>query len=103
MQLLIQRNFAQAERALQRIKNEIPSTQWHKGYYNALEGLLLAAKSSDKRYLYVKKINPEGNEKIDKLYKGFIKLSKAPLQGDFDKGFFTVWAEYLKTLKLKIA
>ena len=95
-QLLIQRNFAEAERELQRIKQERTPTKWSQGYYNALEGMLIALKSSDNRYLYINRID---HKKIDELQKRFNKLSKNLLQGDFDKGFFTAWSEYLNKIK----
>jgi len=99
LQFLTQRNFAEAERELGAIKQEMKSTQWHKGYYNALEGMLISLKSSDNRYLYITRINHNDNKKIDELQKLFLRLARNPLQGDFDNGFFTAWAEYLRVLK----
>lgn len=99
LQFLTQRNFAEAERELEVIKQEMKSTQWHKGYCNALEGMLISLKSSDNRYLYISRINPNDNKKIDELQKLFSRLSRNSLQGDFDKGFFNAWIEYLRVLK----
>lgn len=101
LQLLIQRNFTEAERELERIKQGIKPTQWCKGYYNAFEGMLIALKSSDSNYLYINRVAINDGAKTDELQKRFIRLSKDSLQGDFDKGYFTAWVEYLQALKLK--
>ena len=101
LQLLIQRNFTEAERELTRIKQGIKLTQWGRGYLNALEGMIISLKSSDNTYLYINRVAINSGAKSDDLQKRFIRLSKDVLQGDFDKGYFTAWIEYLQALKSK--
>lgn len=99
LQYLIQRDFADAEREFETIKKEMKTTPWHKGYCNALEGMLISLKSNDNRYLYVSRITLNDGKKTDELQRLFLRMSKNPLQEDFDRGFFSAWVEYLKKLK----
>ena len=101
LQLLTQRNFTEAERELAKIKQGIKLTQWGRGYFNALEGMLISLKSNDNNYLYINRAATNSDPKIDEFQKRFIRLSKDALQGDFDKGYFTAWIEYLQALKSK--
>jgi len=103
LQLLVQRNFTEAERELERVKQGIKPTPWCKGYYNALEGMLVSLRSGDNDYLYINRLVGSDMAKIDELQKRFARSSKDSLQEDFDKGYFTAWVEYLQTFKAKRA
>jgi hypothetical protein len=91
---LNQRNFTEAERQLERIKKRT-NTDTKRGYLNALEGMLIALKSNDQRYAFISRIE---EEKISNFKKEFTKQSKDPFFTDFDKGFFTAWADYMKII-----
>ena len=41
-QLVTKRQFAEAERILERLKLKTPKTEWNRGYLRALRGMLLA-------------------------------------------------------------
>ena len=99
LRLLVQRNFTEAERELEKIKQGIKPTQWGRGYFNALEGMIISLKSSDSIYLYINKVSINNGTEIDDLQKRFSRLSKDSLQGEFDKGYFTAWVEYLEVFK----
>ncbi len=103
LQLLVQRNFTEAERELEKIKLGIKPLQWNKGYYNALEGMLIALRSNDNSYLYINRLAGSEEAKIDDLLKRFTRMSKDQLQGEFDRGYFAAWVEYLQALKSKKA
>ena len=98
-QLLLQRNFTEAERELERIKQGIKPILWCKGYYNALEGMITALRSGENSDLYISRAATNDSTKIDESQKRFTRLSKDPLQGEFDKGYFTAWIEYLQALR----
>lgn len=92
---LNQRNFTEAERQLELIKQR-KNTDRKRGYINALEGMLIALKSNDQRYAFISRIE---EEKISDLKKEFSKQSKNPYFTDFDKGFFTAWADYMRIIE----
>lgn len=99
MKLLIDRKITVAEKVLEKIREESSQTQWHRGFYNALEGMVIGLKSRDSRYVYINRIDPKDIQGMKRLKREFSKQLRSSLQGDFDKGFFTAWLEYVKALE----
>ena len=101
LQLLVQRDFTEAERSLEKIKQGIKPTQWGKGFYNALEGMLIGLRSGDKSNLYINRVVANGSTQIEESQKRFTRIAKDPFQGEFDRGYFSAWVEYLQALKAR--
>ena len=101
LHLLNERKMSEAEKVLEKIKEGLKPAPWHRGYYNALEGMAVALKSKDSRYLYISRIDPKDKKRLDKLQREFSQQSRSFLQDDFDKGYFTAWLEYIRVLKLQ--
>ena len=99
--LLNERKMTEADKVKEKIREELKSIPWHRGYYNALEGIATALRSKDNQYLYIHRIDHNDKKGINRLQKEFSKQSKSPLQGDFDKGYFTAWLEYIRIQKLR--
>ncbi len=93
-QLLKGRRFAEAERVLERVKQNTNETEWNRGYIHALDGVLLAQKSNDS-YAYIKNVNFEDEKDLKKSRKEFLKEYKNKIHADFDRGFFAAWADYM--------
>ena len=93
-QLLKGRRFAEAERVLERVKQNTNETEWNRGYIHALDGVLLAQKSNDS-YAYIKNVNFEDEKDLKKSRKEFLKEYKNKIHTDFDRGFFAAWADYM--------
>ncbi len=97
-QLINNRQFTEAQRELQRIKERITRTEWNRGYYRALLGMLLAQKHNGNQYTFLANLNS-----ADKLT---LKQHKTELQAktqsrfveDYDRGYFTAWTDYLRLL-----
>lgn len=96
-QLITKRRFAEAERLLEDFKHHASSTEWSKGYLDALEGMLGGLKSTDDQYAFIGKLefNPK---KIDEVKNEFVNHSRNRLHEDFDRGFFAAWADYMRVL-----
>jgi hypothetical protein len=101
IELLNERKMTEADKVREKIREGLKSIPWHKGYYNALEGIATALKSKSNQYLYINRIDPRDKKRMRQLQKEFSTQSRSPLQGDFDKGYFTAWLEYLRILKLQ--
>ncbi len=97
-QAIIQRRIADAEKELDAIRTSIPATESAKGYLKALEGLLLTAKSTDDKYLYLSKIETMPS-KLKTLKKEFGQHSANVLHSDYDRGYFQALESYLKKLE----
>ena len=94
-QLVTERRFAEAERVLERIKLKIQETDWNRGYFQALNGILLAQKSSDE-YAFLPKLDINNEEELKKYRREFAQQSKDRIHADYDRGFFSAWADYLR-------
>jgi hypothetical protein len=99
MLLLNERRMSEAEKVLQQIKERLKTSPWDKGFFNALEGIFAAFRAKDNPYFYATQIDPSDTKKLRQLRKEFLEESTNPLQNEFDQGFFSAWAEYVKDLK----
>ena len=99
--LLNERKMTEADKVMEKIREGLKSIPWHRGYYNALEGMATALRSKDSQYLYIHRIDHNDKKGMNRLQKEFSKQSRSLLQGDFDKGYFTAWLEYIRILKLR--
>jgi hypothetical protein len=95
----MQRRISDAEKELDTIRTSIPATESAKGYLKALEGLLLTAKSTDDKYLYLSKIETTP-AKVKTLRREFGQQHTANvLHSDYDRGYFQAVESYLKKLE----
>ena len=101
-QLVKGRRFAEAERVLERIRLKTNETEWNSGYLHALDGILLAQKSTDS-YAFLKKVNFNDEKDLKKFRKEFLKEYKNKIHADYDRGFFAAWADYMLISKKSLA
>ena len=101
-QLIKGRRFAEAERVLERIRQKTNETEWNSGYLHALDGILLAQKSSDS-YAFIKKVDFENEKELKKFRKDFLAEYKNKIHSDYDRGFFAAWADYMLISKKSLA
>ena len=45
-QLIVSRQFTEAERELERVKQKMQKTEWNRGYFRALYGMFLSRKNA---------------------------------------------------------
>jgi len=101
-QLVKGRRFAEAERVLERIRLKTNETEWNSGYLHALDGILLAQKSTDS-YAFIKNVNFDDEKDLKKFRKEFLKEYKNKIHADYDRGFFAAWADYMLISKKSLA
>jgi len=97
-QLLVNRRFADAERELERIKQKMHKTEWNRGYFRALYGMLIARKSNNDDYAFLSKRDLNDKNVLRNCRKEFRGHVKSNLHGDFDRGFFSAWANFMRVL-----
>jgi|GEM_PF-167156 len=97
-QLAAKRQFAEAERILERLKEKIQKTRWNKGYFRALQGILLAQKSNNDRYAFLSNMHPTTEEELKNHRREFLRHAKDRFHADYDRGFFSAWADYMRVL-----
>jgi len=97
-QLLTNRQFAEAERELERLSNDVKKNEFNSGFLRALNGMILAHKSNDDQYVFLPTVNLKDERELIKHQREFSKHQKSKLHSDFDRGFFKAWAEYMRIL-----
>jgi hypothetical protein len=95
---VIERRISDAEKELDAIRTTIPGTEAAKGFLKGLEGLLLTAKSTDDRYLYLAKIDKTPT-KLRTLRREFAAQGTNVLHSDYDRGFFLALETYMRRLE----
>ncbi|MEM3640340.1 MAG: hypothetical protein QXH37_00210 [Candidatus Bathyarchaeia archaeon] len=98
-QLLVNRQFAEAQRELERLKQKMHKTEWNRGYFRALYGMMLARRSnSNDSYAFFSKLDPNDKEALHVYRREFLNHVKNRLHGDFDRGYFSAWADCMRVL-----
>lgn len=69
--------------------------EWSRGYYHALKGMLSSLRSDGRDYTFIKNIDTEDIGKIENEFREYATSSTLK---PFDRGFFTAWLHYVRTL-----
>jgi len=96
-QLVTRRRFAEAERILERLKEKASKTEWNRGYLQALYGILLARRSNDPN-VFLSSLNFGDKDNLQNYRREFLKHSRNTFHSDYDRGFFSAWADYMRIL-----
>ncbi len=98
-QLVVSRQFTEAERELERVKQKMQKTEWNRGYFRALYGIYLARKNSaTDDYALFSKIDLTDKVALNNYRKEFLAHMGNGLHGDFDRGYFSAWADCMRIL-----
>lgn len=97
-QLLVERQFTEAERELERLKQKMQKTEWNRGYFRALYGMYLSRKNNADNYAFFSKLDLSDKPALHNYRKEFLDHMKNGLHGDFDRGFFSAWADCMRIL-----
>jgi len=96
-QLVADRQFTEAERELEKLKQKMQKTEWNRGYFRALYGMYLAQKSND-TYSFFSKLDLTDKPALHGYRRNFLDETRNGLHGDFDRGFFSAWADCMRTV-----
>ena len=97
-QLITTRQFAEAERILERLRQKIQVSERNRGYFQALYGMLLAQKSNGDRYAFLSSADLNNKKMIKAYRQEFQSHVDSRLHGDYDRGFFEAWVDFMKIL-----
>jgi len=97
-QLATTRQFAEAERILERIKQKMHVSERNRGYFQALYGILLTQKNNDDRYAFMSSIDLTDKKQLKNYRREFLSHVESGLHGEYDRGFFEAWADFMKVL-----
>ncbi|TRO53456.1 hypothetical protein E2P61_01190 [Candidatus Bathyarchaeota archaeon] len=97
-QLVINRQFTEATRELDRLKQKMHKTEWNRGYFRALYGMYLSRKTNGDVYAFFSKIDLTDKEALHGYRREFLNHMRNGLHGDFDRGYFSAWADCMRIL-----
>ncbi len=97
-QLLVSRQFAEAERELEKLKQRMHKTEWNYGYSRALRGMLIARKTNSDQYMFFSKLDFDDKAALRSYKREFLNHVTSKIHGDFDRGFFSAWANCMRVI-----
>ncbi|XHH09011.1 MAG: hypothetical protein ACFCUE_15825 [Candidatus Bathyarchaeia archaeon] len=97
-QLIVGRQFTEAERELERVKQKLQKTEWNRGYFRALYGMYLSRKNANDNYAFFSKLDLTDKVSLHTYRREFLDNMRSGLHGDFDRGYFSAWADCMRIL-----
>jgi len=97
---LMRRDIAKAKAHAEKLFKIVGKDEWGKGYAKAVEGMLGSLDDEDSLIFMVLNSKPDSNI-VDSYLKEFEALSAQDFRGDFDRGYYTAWVEFLKAYKTR--
>jgi hypothetical protein len=97
-QLLVNRQFSEAERELERLKQKMQKTEWNRGYFRALYGMFLSRKANGDSYALLSRMDLRDKSALNSYRREFLEHVRNKLHGEFDRGFFSAWADCMRVL-----
>jgi hypothetical protein len=97
-QLIVSRQFTEAERELERVKQKMQKTEWNRGYFRALYGMYLSRKNASDNYAFFSKLDLTDKVSLHAYRREFLDHMRNGLHGDFDRGYFSAWADCMRIL-----
>ena len=93
--LVITKKRTAAEKVLIRLTQKAEPSLWSNGYITALRGMIAALGTRKDQNLFIHRVD---GVKPHKYSKTFVQRSKHELLNDFDRGYFSAWADYMYAL-----
>jgi hypothetical protein len=95
--LLLDRKLKEAEESLNELAQELDGSKENEGFLRALEGLTLAFKSPEEKYLYAPTLT-SSRKMIEKARLEFQEHYRNPLHDPYDRGYFKAMMEFTEFL-----
>ena len=99
-QLISERKFAEAERVLERVTLKMKKTgnnDFKRGYLQALKGIILVHRTDD-RYAFFSNLKLDDVGSLKKHRKYFLEFTQFRFHTDYDRGYFSAFADYMRVI-----
>ncbi|MDR0797415.1 MAG: hypothetical protein LBE70_01660 [Nitrososphaerota archaeon] len=97
-QLIVNKQYAEAERELERVKQKLQKTEWNRGYFRALYGMYLSRKNANDTHAFFSKLDLSDKVSLHTYRREFLDNMRSGLHGDFDRGYFSAWGDCMRIL-----
>ena len=89
----------ESERELERLKEKkMHKTEWNRGYFKALRGMYLTRKKTGDGQSFFAKLDLSDKKALHGYRREFLNHTKNGLHGDYDRGFFSAWADCMRVI-----
>ncbi|MEM4246044.1 MAG: hypothetical protein QW390_01970 [Candidatus Bathyarchaeia archaeon] len=99
--LLIDKRYKEAEELLRILRSSVDTSKKGRGYWQALEGLLLTCKANGEKSLYLKAAI-SSREGLNEARREFTDHARNPLHDDYDRGYFEALLDYIEELSSRV-
>ena len=89
-----------AKKILSEFKNIRTKSEWTKGYFNALTGMINSLGSTGTHPPFLVRVKENNRKELRSIRKEFTERIEKSFASDYDCGFFTAWIQYLSVLTL---
>jgi hypothetical protein len=97
-QLLANRQFTEAGRELETIKQKMQKTEWNRGYFRALYGMYLSRKTNGDTNAFFPKLDLSNKAALHSYRREFLEHRENRLHDDYDRGYFSAWVDCMRVL-----
>jgi hypothetical protein len=73
-------------------------TEWNRGYFRALYGMMLARKGNGDGYAFFSKLDLTDKTALHGYRREFMNHLQSKLHGEFDRGYFSAWTDCMRVL-----
>jgi hypothetical protein len=97
-QHILSRRFADAERSIDEMETKIRErgySEFASGFICALRGIILMYRSGEQD-TFISKLDLNNADMLKKYYREFLEHSKNKLHADYDCGYFSALAEFIR-------
>jgi ATP/maltotriose-dependent transcriptional regulator MalT len=97
-QNILNRRFADAERSIDEMEAKIKErgySEFASGFICALRGIVLMYRAGEQD-TFISKLDLNNTDMLKKYYREFLEHSKNKLHADYDCGYFSALAEFLR-------
>jgi len=83
---------------LERLKQKMQKTEWNRGYFRALYGMYLSRRNNGGEYSLFSKLDFSDKVALHEYRREFLEHVRNGLHGEFDRGYFSAWADCMRVL-----
>ncbi|MBP1911279.1 hypothetical protein [Thermococcus stetteri] len=93
---IMRRDMNKAKGHMEKLTKIAGSDEWGRGYSRAVEGIMNAIKDNDTDALIVQLLTSNDRERAKELLELYSEMASQEFRDEYEKGYYTAWAEFLK-------
>ncbi len=95
---LMRRDLTKAKAHAEKLLKIVGRDEWGKGYSKAVEGMLNSTGDGDTLLFLILNSSPD-SDVVETYLNEFEALSNQGFRGNFERGYYTAWMEFLRAYR----